>query len=397
MKLPIYLDYMATTPVDPRVLEAMLPYLDNTALFGNPSSSHEYGWRAADAVEAARAELAAVIKAHPEEIIWTSGATEANNLAIKGAAHFYQRKGKHIITSKTEHKAVLDSCAALEHQGFRVTYLTPQSNGLLNPQQIAEAIEPETILVSVMHVNNEIGVIQDIPAIGKMLQEKQILFHVDAAQSGGKLPINLQQWPVDLMSFSAHKIYGPKGIGALYVRRKPRVRLQAFIHGGAQELGLRAGTLAPHQIIGMARAFQIAEQEREQENTRIGELQQKLWRGIHDLGGVYLNGDAHQRLVMNLNVSFAGVEGEALLRGLKDLAVSNGSACNSATIEPSYVLRNLGVSEDLAHSAIRFSLGRFTTVTEIDYAIEHIRGVVKRLRSLAPNFALKSVENSHAL
>ncbi len=382
-KLPIYLDYSATTPVDPRVAERMIPYL--TEQFGNPASrSHEFGWEAEKAVEEARGEVAALVNADPREIAWTSGATESDNLAIKGAAQFYKGKGKHLITVKTEHKAVLDPMRELERQGFEVTYLDPEPNGLLDLDKFAAAIRPDTLLASVMHVNNEIGVIQDIEAIGELCRSKGVLFHVDAAQSTGKAPIDLAKLKVDLMSFSAHKTYGPKGIGALYVRRKPRVRLEAQMHGGGHERGMRSGTLATHQIVGMGAAFRIAKEEMASENERIRMLRDKLWAGISTLDEVHLNGDMQRRVPHNLNASFNFVEGESLMMAIKDLAVSSGSACTSASLEPSYVLKALGHSDELAHSSIRFSIGRFTTGEDIDYAIQIIRKHVGKLREMSP-------------
>jgi cysteine desulfurase len=383
LKLPIYLDYSATTPVDPRVAEQMVVYL--TEKFGNPASrSHSFGWEAEAAVEQARADVAALVNCDPKEIIWTSGATESDNLAIKGAAQFYKSKGKHIITVKTEHKAVLDTCRELERQGFEVTYLGVQDNGLIDIDELKAAIRPDTILVSVMYVNNEIGVIQDIPQIGEICREKGIIFHVDAAQATGKVAIDLNQLKVDLMSFSAHKTYGPKGIGALYVRRKPRVRLEAQMHGGGHERGFRSGTLAPHQIVGMGDAFRIAREEMASENERIRMLRDRLWNGIKDMEEVYINGDIDARVPHNLNVSFNFVEGESLIMAVKDLAVSSGSACTSASLEPSYVLRALGRNDELAHSSIRFTIGRFTTEEEIDYTIQLMREKIGKLRELSP-------------
>jgi len=385
MRLPIYLDYSATTPVDPRVAEKMCSYLTMEGEFGNPASrSHAYGWTAEAAVEQARSQVAALVDADPKEIIWTSGATESDNLAIKGAAHFYQKKGKHIVTCKTEHKAVLDTCRQLEREGYEVTYLDPEPNGLLSLDRLRAALREDTILVSVMHVNNEIGVIQDIGAIGEITRERRILLHVDAAQSAGKVPINLRESNVDLMSFSAHKIYGPKGIGALYVRRKPRVRLEAQMHGGGHERGLRSGTLATHQIVGMGEAFALARKEMAAENERVIALRNRLWNGLKDIEEVYVNGDLEHRVAGNLNVSFAFVEGESLIMALKDMAVSSGSACTSASLEPSYVLRALGREDELAHSSIRFTIGRFTTEEEIDYVVAKVRGQVERLRELSP-------------
>ena len=385
MKLPIYMDYSATTPVDPRVAEKLCSYLTPDGLFGNPASrSHKFGWDADDAVQEARRQVAALINADPKEIAWTSGATESDNLAIKGVAHFYHKKGKHIVTCKTEHKAVLDTCRQLERDGFEITYLDPEPNGLLDLNKLQAALRDDTILVSIMHVNNEIGVIQDIAAIGEMTRERKILFHVDAAQSAGKVPIDLEQMKVDLLSLSAHKIYGPKGIGALYVRRKPRVRLEAQMHGGGHERGMRSGTLPTHQIVGMGEAFRIAREEMAQENERILSLRNRLWDGIKDMEEVYLNGDLEHRIAGNLNVSFAFVEGESLIMALKDVAVSSGSACTSASLEPSYVLRALGREDELAHSSIRFTIGRFTKEEEVDYVIKIIREQVGRLRDLSP-------------
>lgn len=383
MKLPVYLDYSATTPTDPRVASVMIPFL--TEHFGNPASrSHPYGWEAEAAVEEAREEVAKLVNADPKEIIWTSGATESNNLAIKGAANFYQSKGKHLITMKTEHKAVLDTMRELERQGFEVTYLDPEASGLLDLEKLKAAIRPDTILISIMFVNNEIGVIQPIREIGEICREKGIVFHVDSAQATGKVEIDLNALKVDLMSFSAHKTYGPKGIGALYVRRKPRVRLEAQMHGGGHERGFRSGTLATHQIAGMGEAFRIAREEMATENERIRMLRDRLWAGLSDIEEVHINGDIDQRVPHNLNVSFNYVEGESLIMALKDLAVSSGSACTSASLEPSYVLRALGRSDELAHSSIRFSIGRFTTVEEIDFAIDLIKHKIGKLRELSP-------------
>lgn len=383
MKLPVYLDYSATTPTDPRVASVMIPFL--TEHFGNPASrSHPYGWEAEAAVEQAREEVAKLVNADPKEIIWTSGATESNNLAIKGAANFYQSKGKHLITMKTEHKAVLDTMRELERQGFEVTYLDPEASGLLDLEKLKAAIRPDTILISIMFVNNEIGVIQPIREIGEICREKGIVFHVDSAQATGKVEIDLNALKVDLMSFSAHKTYGPKGIGALYVRRKPRVRLEAQMHGGGHERGFRSGTLATHQIAGMGEAFRIAREEMATENERIRMLRDRLWAGLSDIEEVHINGDIDQRVPHNLNVSFNYVEGESLIMALKDLAVSSGSACTSASLEPSYVLRALGRSDELAHSSIRFSIGRFTTVEEIDFAIDLIKHKIGKLRELSP-------------
>jgi len=385
IKLPIYLDYSATTPIDQRVASKMAEYLTIEGNFGNPASrSHEFGWTAEKAVDLARQQVADLINADPREIVWTSGATESNNLAIKGAAHFYRKKGNHIITLKIEHKAVLDTCRQLEREGFEVTYLDPQENGLLDMEDLKAAVTEQTILISIMHVNNEIGVIQDIAAIGKFARENKIIFHVDAAQSTGKVDIDLEQLKVDLMSFSAHKTYGPKGIGALYVRRKPRVRLEAQMHGGGHERGMRSGTLATHQIVGMGEAFRIAKEEMATENERIRMLRDRLYNGLNDMEEVYVNGDLDHRIAGNLNISFNFVEGESLIMALRDLAVSSGSACTSASLEPSYVLRALGRNDELAHSSIRFTIGRFTTAEEIDYTIELVRAAVEKLRDLSP-------------
>ncbi len=380
----IYFDYSATTPVDPRVAEKMIPYL--TEHFGNPASrSHPYGWEAEKAVEEARGHIAALVGADPKEIVFTSGATESNNLAIKGAGHFYSgTKGKHIITVRTEHKAVLDTVREMERQGFEATYLNVKENGLLDLDEFRAAIRPDTVLASVMAVNNEIGVIQDIDALGKICREKGVIFHVDAAQATGKMPIDLSKLPVDLMSFSAHKTYGPKGVGALYVRRKPRIRLEAQMHGGGHERGMRSGTLATHQIVGMGEAFRIAKEEMAAENERIRMLRDRLYAGLKDIEEVHLNGDMDQRVPHNLNVSFNFVEGESLIMAIKDLAVSSGSACTSASLEPSYVLRALGRSDELAHSSIRFSIGRFTTEEEVDYAIKLLHEKIGKLRELSP-------------
>lgn len=380
---PVYLDYSATTPVDPRVVDKMVPWLYEQ--FGNPaSSSHSYGWEAEEAVEGARAEVAKLLNADPREIVWTSGATESDNLAIKGAAAFYASRGKHIITVKTEHKAVLDTCHELERQGFEVSYLDVRNDGLVDLNTLLAAIRADTILVSVMFVNNEIGVIQDIAAIGKICREKGIVFHVDAAQATGKTPIDLQTLDVDLMSLSAHKTYGPKGIGALYIRRKPRVRIEAQMHGGGHERGFRSGTLATHQIVGMGEAFRLAREEMAVENKRIRVLRDRLWAGISKIEAVSLNGDIEQRVAHNLNVSFDYVEGESLMMAIKELAVSSGSACTSASLEPSYVLRALGRSDELAHSSIRFTIGRFTTMEEIDFAVQLIDDRVRKLRDMSP-------------
>ncbi|MDH3978932.1 MAG: IscS subfamily cysteine desulfurase [Gammaproteobacteria bacterium] len=385
MSIPIYMDYSATTPVDERVAEKMMSYLTRQGKFGNPASrSHSFGWAADEAVVQARQDVAQLVNADPREIVWTSGATESDNLAIKGAAHFYKKGGKHIVTLKTEHKAVLDSCRQLEREGYEVTYLEPESNGLLDLKKLEAALRDDTILVSVMHVNNEIGVIQDIEAIGELCRARKIVFHVDAAQSAGKIPIDLGTLKVDLMSFSAHKIYGPKGIGALYVRRKPRVRLEAQMHGGGHERGLRSGTLATHQIAGMGEAFRIAREEMAEEGKRIQALRDRLWNGLNEMEEVYLNGDMEHRIPGNLNVSFNYVEGESLIMALKDMAVSSGSACTSSSLEPSYVLRAIGRNDELAHSSIRFTIGRFTTEEEVDYIIDRVREKVDKLRELSP-------------
>ncbi|PMS23844.1 IscS subfamily cysteine desulfurase [Trinickia dabaoshanensis] len=381
--LPIYMDYSATTPVDPRVVDKMIPYLREQ--FGNPASrSHSYGWEAERAVEQAREDVAALVNADPREIIWTSGATESDNLALKGAAHFYKSKGKHVITVKTEHKAVLDTCRELEREGFEVTYLDVKSDGLIDLDVFKAALRPDTILVSVMSVNNEIGVIQDIEAIGEICREKGIVFHVDAAQATGKIEIDLSRLKVDLMSFSAHKTYGPKGIGALYVRRKPRVRIEAQMHGGGHERGMRSGTLATHQIVGMGEAFRIAREEMATENERIRMLRDRLLHGLTQMEEVYVNGDMERRVPHNLNISFNFVEGESLIMAIKDVAVSSGSACTSASLEPSYVLRALGRNDELAHSSIRFTVGRFTTEQDVDYVINLLNNKIAKLRDLSP-------------
>lgn len=403
IKTPIYLDYAATTPVDPSVAEKMMQYLTLDGIFGNPASrSHKFGWQAEEAVDIARNDIAALVGADPREIVFTSGATESDNLAIKGAANFYQKKGKHIITCKTEHKAVLDTCRQLEREGFEVTYLAPQSNGIIDLKQLEAAMREDTILVSIMHVNNEIGVVQDIAEIGEMCRSRGIIFHVDATQSVGKLPIDLSKLKVDLMSFSAHKVYGPMGIGALFVRRKPRIRIEAQQHGGGHERGMRSGTLPVHQIAGMGEAYRIAKEEMESEAARLRSLRLRLWNGIKDIEEVYLNGDLENGAPGILNVSFNYVEGESLIMALKDLAVSSGSACTSASLEPSYVLRALGMNDELAHSSIRFSLGRFTTEEEIDYAIALVRKSIGRLRDLSPLWEMfkqgvdiSSIEWSH--
>ena len=403
INLPIYLDYSATTPVDERVAKAMTDCLTLSGNFGNPASrSHPFGWRAEEVVEEARKNVAAIIGADPREIVWTSGATESDNLAIKGAAQFNAKKGKHIITMKTEHKAVLDTCRQLERDGFEVTYLDPQADGLLDFDVFKNALRDDTILVSIMHVNNEIGVVQDIEAIGAITRERKILFHVDAAQSPGKVAIDVEKMNVDLMSLCAHKVYGPKGIGALYVRRKPRVRLEAQIHGGGHERGMRSGTLATHQIVGMGESFRIALEEMEFENARIKALRDRLWDGFKDMEEVYLNGDLKQRVPGNLNVSFNFVEGESLIMAMKNFAVSSGSACTSASLEPSYVLRAIGRNDELAHSSIRFTLGRYTTEEEVDFTIKEVRAAVEKLRELSPlwdmykdGIDLESVEWAH--
>ncbi|MFH0256142.1 IscS subfamily cysteine desulfurase [Vibrio rumoiensis] len=385
MKLPIYFDYSATCPVDQRVAEKMVQFMTMDGTFGNPASrSHRFGWQAEEAVDHAREQIADILNADPREIVFTSGATESDNLAIKGAAHFYGKQGKHIITCKTEHKAVLDPCRQLEREGYEVTYLEPESNGLIDLEKFKAALREDTVLVSIMHVNNEIGVIQDIAAIGELCRANKTIFHVDAAQSAGKLPIDTQALKVDLISLSAHKIYGPKGIGALYVRRKPRIRLEAQMHGGGHERGFRSGTLATHQIVGMGEAFAVAKQDMQKDYDHALTLRNRLLDGIKDMEAVTINGDLEQRLPHNLNVSFAFVEGESLLMALKDLAVSSGSACTSASLEPSYVLRALGLDDELAHSSVRFSFGRFTTEEEIDYAVKQIRVAVDKLRDMSP-------------
>lgn len=385
MKLPIYFDYSATTPVDPRVAEVMMQHLTLDGNFGNPASrSHRFGWQAEESVDVARNQVAELMNADPREIVFTSGATESNNLAIKGAAHFYNKKGKHIITSKTEHKAVLDTCRQLEREGFEVTYLDPDANGIIPLSRFEEAMREDTVLVSIMHVNNEIGVVHDINAIGELCRSKKVLLHVDAAQSAGKLPLDVKEMKVDMISISGHKMYGPKGIGALYVRRKPRIRLEAQMHGGGHERGMRSGTLATHQIAGMGEAARIAKEEMAAEHERVLALRDRLWNGIKDMDEVYLNGDAEQRVAGNLNVSFNFVEGESLIMALKDLAVSSGSACTSASLEPSYVLRALGLNDELAHSSIRFSVGRFTTEEEVDHAIHVINNSIDKLREMSP-------------
>ncbi len=385
MKLPIYLDYASTTPVDPRVVTKMQECLSLEGNYGNPASrSHEFGWKAEEAVEEARANVASLVNCDHREIVWTSGATESDNLAIKGAARFYRKKGNHIITSKVEHKAVLDSCRQLEREGFEVTYLDPDATGIIKSEELIKNIKDETILVSLMHVNNEIGVINDIAELGEITRENGLVFHVDAAQSTGKVPIDLANLKVDLMSFSAHKTYGPKGVGALFVRRKPRVRLEAMIHGGGHERGMRSGTLPTHQLVGMGEAFKLAEEEMNSDNARISALREKFWQGLKDIEEVHLNGHEEKRAAGFLNVSFNFIEGESLIMALKDIAVSSGSACTSASLEPSYVLRALGLKDELAHSSIRFALGRFTTEQEVDYTINLVKDSVTKLRELSP-------------
>ena len=382
---PIYLDYASTTPIDKRVADKMLEYMTTDGMYGNPASrSHSYGWDADEAVSMSRKHVADLINADPREIVWTSGATESDNLAIKGAAHFYKKKGKHVITIKTEHKAVLDACRQLEREGFEVTYMEPMANGLIDIKQLESEIRDDTVLISIMHVNNEIGVIQDIESIGKLARSKKIIFHVDAAQSAGKIEIDLEKMNVDLMSFSAHKIYGPKGIGALYVRRKPRVRLEAQIHGGGHERGFRSGTLATHQIVGMGEAFNLVKKEMAKDNKKIKELSEFFWNEISGIEEIVLNGDKKNKVANITNVSFSYVEGESLIMALKDVAVSSGSACTSASLEPSYVLRALGRPDELAHSSIRFSFGRFTTKEEVKMVAETTKRVVKQLRELSP-------------
>ena len=385
MKLPIYFDYSATTPVDKRVAEKMMQYMTNEGHFGNPASrSHKFGWQAEEAVDIARNQIAELINADPREIVFTSGATESDNLAIKGVANFYSKKGKHIITCKTEHKAVLDTCRDLERHGFEVTYLDPEANGLIDLNKLEAAMRDDTILVSIMHVNNEIGVIQDISEIGEMCRARKIVFHVDAAQSAGKINIDMAHLKVDLLSISAHKMYGPKGIGALYVRRKPRIRLEAQMHGGGHERGMRSGTLATHQIVGMGEACRLAKEEMAQDLAHVTAMRDRLWAGLNTMEQVFVNGDNDKRYPGNLNVSFNFVEGESLIMALKDLAVSSGSACTSASLEPSYVLRALGLNDEMAHSSIRFSFGRFTTSEEIDYAIDLIQKSIGHLRDMSP-------------
>jgi cysteine desulfurase len=385
MNLPIYLDYASTTPVDPAVADQMVEFLTPSGHFGNPASrSHMFGWQAEAAVEDARSDVAGLINADPREIVWTSGATEANNLAIKGCAHFNTRKGKHIITSKIEHKAVLDTCRQLEREGFEITYLDPDKHGLIQPQAIADALRDDTTVVSIMHVNNELGTLNDIAAIGKLCRENKVFFHVDAAQSAGKTAIDVEAMQVDMMSFSAHKIYGPKGIGALYVRRKPRVRIEAQMHGGGHERGMRSGTLPTHQIVGMGAAFKLGAEVLAEESARIEKLRTRLWEGVSDMQEVYLNGSSEQHVPGIINISFAYVEGESLIMALRDLAVSSGSACTSASLEPSYVLRALGLNDEMAHSSIRFSIGRYTSEKDVDDAIAKVRHAVEKLRELSP-------------
>ncbi|PLW70225.1 IscS subfamily cysteine desulfurase [Pseudohalioglobus lutimaris] len=385
MQKPIYFDYLATTPVDGRVVEKMTHCLSMEGNFGNPASrSHYYGWKAEEAVETARRQVADLLHADPREIVWTSGATESDNLAIKGVAHFYQKKGKHIVTSKIEHKAVLDTCRQLEREGFEVTYLDPNEQGLITPESVAAALRDDTVLVSIMHANNEIGTVNDIAGIGEVTRGAGVLFHVDAAQSAGKIDINLEEMKVDLMSLSGHKMYGPKGVGVLYVRRKPRVRLEAQMHGGGHERGMRSGTLATHQIVGMGEAARICTEEMADEAERLKALRQRFWDGIKDIEEVHVNGDMDQRLPGAMNVSIAFVEGESLIMSLKDLAISSGSACTSASLEPSYVLRALGLNDELAHSSLRFSFGRFTTEEDVDTAVADLRNAVGKLRALSP-------------
>ena len=385
MKTPIYLDYASTTPIDKRVADKMFEFMTMDGKYGNPASrSHSFGWDADEAVSISRKHIADLINADPREIVWTSGATESDNLAIKGAAHFYKKKGKHIITVKTEHKAVLDACRQLEREGFEVTYMEPMSDGILDLEKLEAEIREDTVLISVMHVNNEIGVIQDIEKIGELARSKNIIFHVDAAQSAGKIDIDLEKMKVDLMSFSAHKIYGPKGIGALYVRRKPRVRLEAQIHGGGHERGLRSGTLPTHQIVGMGEAFRIAKEEMNKDYEKILQLRNRLWNGVKDMEEVYLNGDFENRYPGIMNISFNYVEGESLIMATKDIAVSSGSACTSASLEPSFVLRAIGRSDELAHSSLRMSIGRFTTEEDIDLTIKTVTRAVEKLRALSP-------------
>ncbi len=385
VQTPIYLDYLSTTPVDPRVIECMTKCLSTEGVFGNPASrSHIFGWKAEEAVENARNQVAELLNADPREIVWTSGATESDNLAIKGAAHFYSKKGNHIVTSKIEHKAVLDTCRQLEREGFDVTYLEPDALGLTTPDMVRSAIREDTVLVSIMHANNEIGVVNDVAGIGEVCRSSGVLFHVDAAQSAGKIGIDMEQMKIDLLSISAHKMYGPKGVGALYVRRKPRVRLEAQMHGGGHERGMRSGTLATHQLVGFGEAARIAREEMREEADRLINLRKRFWESIDDIPEVYINGDPNERLPGALNVSFAFVEGESLIMSLRDLAISSGSACTSASLEPSYVLRALGLNDEMAHSSLRFSFGRFSTVQEVDYAASAVRHAVEKLRELSP-------------
>ena len=385
MRAPVYFDYAATTPVDPRVAQKMSECLMAEGNFGNPASrSHKFGWEAEEAVELARQQVADLLHCDPREIVWTSGATESDNLAIKGVAQFYKTRGKHIVTSKIEHKAVLDPCRHLEKEGFEVTYLEPGEDGLITPQQVADAIREDTTLVSIMHVNNEIGVVNDIAGIGEICREAKVFFHVDAAQSAGKMPIDLNQLKVDLMSLSAHKMYGPKGVGILFVSRKPRVRLEAQMHGGGHERGMRSGTLATHQLVGMGEACRIAGAEMQEEGTRILKLRERLWDGLREMEEVYANGDLNAHIPGIINMSFNFVEGESLIMSLPELAVSSGSACTSASLEPSYVLRALGMNDELAHSSLRFSIGRFTTEADVDQAIDQVRQAVEKLRDLSP-------------
>jgi len=385
LTIPIYLDYSATTPVDPRVAAKMSECLTKEGVFGNPASrSHSFGWESEKLIDEARGHVAKLIKANKKEIVWTSGATESDNLAIKGAAHFYKEKGNHLITLTTEHKAVLDTMRHLETEGFEVTYMNPKDNGLVDIDELKSLIKPTTTVISIMHVNNEIGVIQDLETIGKICRDNKIVFHVDAAQSPGKVDIDVDKYNIDLLSLSAHKVYGPKGIGALYVRRKPRIRLQPQMHGGGHERGFRSGTLPTHQVVGMGEAFKIAEEEMESDNKRISILRDKLWNGLNSIEEIYLNGDMKQRIPGNLNVSFNFVEGESLIMAIKDMAVSSGSACTSASLEPSYVLRALGRSDELAHSSLRISIGKYTTEEEIDYSVSLIKEAVAKLRELSP-------------
>ena len=385
LTIPIYLDYSATTPVDPRVAAKMSECLTKEGVFGNPASrSHSFGWESEKLIDEARGHVAKLIKANKKEIVWTSGATESDNLAIKGAAHFYKEKGNHLITLTTEHKAVLDTMRHLETEGFEVTYMNPKDNGLVDIDELKSLIKPTTTVISIMHVNNEIGVIQDLETIGKICRDNKIVFHVDAAQSPGKVDIDVDKYNIDLLSLSAHKVYGPKGIGALYVRRKPRIRLQPQMHGGGHERGFRSGTLPTHQVVGMGEAFKIAEEEMESDNKRISILRDKLWNGLNSIEEIYLNGDMKQRIPGNLNVSINFVEGESLIMAIKDMAVSSGSACTSASLEPSYVLRALGRSDELAHSSLRISIGKYTTEEEIDYSVSLIKEAVAKLRELSP-------------